>query len=113
MARTRPRARLWLLNTKLKTLLLATLLLPTKDRPSSTGAAQWGPIKEAEVGKHFIIVTIFTFPLADGPGQAVISEGGAGNRGNGPGAGQVNGMPSKKSNSTSKLSAKGQKITFT
>ena len=65
------------------------------------------------MGKHFIIVTMFTFPLTDGPGQAVISEGGAGNRGNGPGAGQVNGMPSKKSNSTSKLSAKGQKITFT
>ena len=113
MALTRPRARLSLLNTKLKTLLLATLLLPTKDRPSSTGAAQWGPIKEAEVGKYFIVCYHTHISLADGPGQAVISEGGAGNRGNGPGAGQVNGMPSKKSNSTSKLSAKGQKITFT
>lgn len=47
--------------------------------------------------------------LADGPGpgQAVISEGGAGGRGAGPGEARVNGMPSKKSNSTSKLSAKG------
>ena len=48
-----------------------------------------------------------------GPGQAVISEGGAGGRGAGPGAGQVNGMPSKKSNSTSKLSAKGEEVTLT
>ena len=45
--------------------------------------------------------------LTDGPGQAVISEGGAGGRGAGPGEARVNGMPGKKSNSTSKLSAKG------
>ena len=93
---------------KLKNLFLAPPLLPAKDRPSSTGAAQWGPIKGSEVGGYCIFRTLFTtLHIADGPGQAVISEGGAGGRGAGPGNGQVNGMPSKKSNSTSKLSAKG------
>ena len=78
------------------------------NRSSSVGANQRGGGGETLDNCHRIHIS-----LADGPGQAVISEGGAGNRGNGPGAGQVNGMPSKKSNSTSKLSAKGQSITFT
>ena len=108
MARTRPRARLWLPNMKLKTLFLAPRLPPVKDRPSSTGAAQWGQIKE--VREHFdnpYISHPTHILLTDGPGQAVISEGGAGGRGTGSGEARVNGMPGKKSNSTSKLSAKG------
>ena len=111
-AQARPRARPSLLfNKKLKKLFLAPPLLPAKDRPSSTGAAQWGPIRGSEVGHYYIILFHFynISRLADGPGpgQAVISEGGAGGRGAGPGEARVNGMPSKKSNSTSKLSAKG------
>ena len=54
-----------------------------------------------------ILILKLIFPPTDGPGQAVISEGGVGGRGAGPGEARVNGMPGKKSNSTSKLSAKG------
>ena len=79
------------------------------NRSSSVGANQ-------RVGGGWIlhnVYHVYMSRLADGPGQAVISEGGAGGRGAGPGEGRVNGMPSKKSNSTSKLSAKGKNITLT
>ena len=72
------------------------------NRSSSVGANQRG---EGTFNNPYH--THHNIPLTDGPGQAVISEGGAGGRGAGPGQAQVNGMPGKKSNSTSKLSAKG------
>ena len=71
------------------------------NRSSSVGANQRG---EGTLNNPYPTHNIL---LTDGPGQAVISEGGAGGRGAGPGQAQVNGMPGKKSNSTSKLSAKG------
>ena len=45
-----------------------------------------------------------------GGGKAVTAEGGGGSRQKGPAGqpGQLNGMPSKKSHSTSKLSVKGE-----
>ena len=70
------------------------------NRSSSVGASQRGE-------GRFDNPHHTHFPPTDGPGQAVISEGGAGGRGAGPGEARVNGMPGKKSNSTSKLSAKG------
>ena len=112
MAQRRPRALPSLLNTKLKILFLSLRLLPVRDRPSSTGAAQWGPVREVRVVRLIRVIMLKTrvhyfLKFPDGPGQAVITEGGAGGRGAGQAEARVNGMPSKKSNSTSKLSAKG------
>ena len=66
------------------------------NRSNSVGANHKGK------GWQIILVTYrVTLIISDGTGQAVIGGGGA------P-AGHVNGMPNKKSQSTSKLSAKGE-----
>ena len=84
-----------LLNKKLKHLFL----IKTRLGVSSTEVTLSGPITKVK-GDRLITYKV-TLIISDGTGQAVIGGGGA------P-AGHVNGMPNKKSQSTSKLSAKGE-----
>ena len=83
------------------TLRLNTLL-------SSTGATLWEQIKEEEVSPHLTLS-----PLTVAPDGGHTEAGGSRLKGPPGQPGQLNGMPSKKSHSTSKLSAKGEQGNYT
>ena len=79
------------------------------NRSNSLGANQRGGGESSHVQSG--VSSLSLLPSLDGGGvKAVNVDGGGGSRLKGPGGqpGQLNGMPSKKSQSTSKLSVKGE-----
>ena len=80
------------------------------NRSNSLGANQRGGGESSHVQSGVSLLSLL--PSLDGGGVKAVNVdgGGGGSRLKGPGGqpGQLNGMPSKKSQSTSKLSAKGE-----